>query len=62
MHPVFGGKVVEGEQLFAVFGQALASLGVLRFVGFQEQVESPVGILSRVGHVDVVQLLLRGRL
>ncbi len=62
MNPVFGWEVIKRQQLFAVLGQAIGSLGILGLVGLQEQIECLVGSFPRLCLPDVVQLGFGSRL
>src|SRR4051795_6830565 len=50
--PVFGGKIVEGEQSMAILCQARGGLVVFELVGCHEGVERSRGVLAGLGHPD----------
>ena len=54
---MLGREVVERQQLSRSFRQALDTPWGTWPVGFDEQVEGLVGLLTRVGHPDLVQHL-----
>ena len=51
--PRLGGKVVEGEQGLAILGQALGSLLVFQFVGFDEGIERGLRLARPVTIADL---------
>ena len=58
-YPMLGWEVVKGQQYGRVLSQALAFLGVLRTVRFEEQFERALCNFTRIGHPDLVQLFIR---
>ena len=56
--PVLGRKVVKGQQFLSVFLQAECGFRILRFIGFNEQVECLLGVCLRLGLPDRVQGLV----
>ena len=56
--PVLGWEVVEGKQSFAVPGQVFDCLVVLGAVGLDEEVEGFLGIITGLGHPDVLEVRL----
>jgi hypothetical protein len=56
--PMFGGKVVEGEQRVTTLGNALGRFLVLAAVGLDEDVKSGFSVLPSFRHPDVVQRAL----
>ena len=53
--PVLGRKVEEGHEFVAIFLQAQCILGVFGFVGFDEEIESLIGIVLGLGLPNIVQ-------
>ena len=62
VNPVLGWKVVEGEQLGAVFYQALRSFRILCTVAGDELVECDLSAGLRLDHPDFMQRRLGFRL
>src|SRR2546430_2366493 len=61
MLPVLCWEVVEGEQSFAIFGQAFDRLLIFDGVDFDERVECDESILLGIGHPDLLQCALGPR-
>ena len=59
---MFRRKVVKGQQGIAILGQAFDRLGVLGPVSLHEEIKGLVGMLTRVGLPDIMQLILGSRL
>ena len=53
--PVRGREAVKSQQFFSLFLQADGRLGVLRLIGFKEQVECLLGVCFSFGLPDGVQ-------
>ena len=53
--PVLGRKVEEGHEFVALFLQAQCNLGIFGFVGFDEEIESLIGIVLGLGLPNIVQ-------
>lgn len=62
MLPVLGREVVERQQFVTIFTEALGHLWVIGTVGLHEEVKSLMGLLTYIGHPDVVQPLFGPRL
>ena len=57
--PVRGREAVKSQQFFSVFLQADGRLGVLRLIGFKEQVECLLDVCFSFGLPDGLQGLFR---
>jgi hypothetical protein len=55
MLPVRSGEVIEGEQRFAILGEAVHRLRILRLVRSDESIKRLLGMRPAVGLPDLVQ-------
>ena len=58
VNPMLSREVIECEQFFTIFLQAVSRFRVLGLVSFDEQIECLVSMLSGSSHPDLMQLLL----
>ena len=55
MYPVLGWEVIESQQNITIFRQALNCFGVLGFERLHKQIKGLPGLLSRLGHPDIME-------